>query len=412
MERTLVVIGGGASGIFCAVNAARIAPQLQVIVLEKTGKLLSKVRISGGGRCNVTHHCHDIAEMASRYPRGKNFVRKSFHRFFTNDTIEWFRDRGVALKAESDGRMFPTTDDSATIVNCLMREADRYGVIIQLHTSVSGLQKQNNSWIVHIERSGQRDTLQAAAVMVSTGGHHSLLHYDWLKTLGHSVNPPIPSLFTFNAPGNPLNALMGVAVPDAEVRIPYLGKKERGPVLITHWGLSGPAVIRLSAWLAREMYDVQYKVQVFVNWIPIYNRDSLKDYLISFRAANGTLSVRGKNPFGLPQRLWEFFVQASGIGSENWASITATQQNRLITYLIDHEIPISGKTTFKEEFVTAGGVAIREVNPDTMESRICPDLYFAGEVLDVDGITGGYNFQHAWTSGYIAAVDIAGKSVH
>jgi predicted Rossmann fold flavoprotein len=421
-EKKLLVIGGGAAGFFCAVNAARLSPGLKVTIVEKSSKLLSKVRVSGGGRCNVTHACFDITEMAKRYPRGKNFVKRSFHRFFTTDTISWFEERGVKLKEEKDGRMFPVTDNSETIINCLLREADKYGVEVVMGVTVTGIRREAGD--IRREAGGERieagdflietdkGDMQADFVCVASGGFPKKEQYDWLRSLPHTIVPPSPSLFTFNAPSHPITKLMGVAVEEAEIKVPALKQKEKGPLLITHWGLSGPAVIRLSAWLARELDALHYKAEVLINWLPEFNENSFRDYIIGFRDRNGSVRLRSRSPFGLPQRLWEFLLSESGIGDQKWAELSAAQQNKLIRNMVAYTIQISGKTTFKEEFVTAGGITLSEVDPDTMQSRAVPGLYFAGEILDVDGITGGFNFQHAWTSGFNAANDIAQKSLN
>jgi predicted Rossmann fold flavoprotein len=411
MGKKLLVIGGGAAGFFCAVNAARMAPGLEVKIIEKTSQLLSKVRVSGGGRCNVTHACYEITEMANRYPRGRNFIKKSFRRFFTRDTIAWFAERGVELKTEPDGRMFPVANSSETIINCLMREADRYGVELLLNLQVNNLKRDEQGWTVNAVRGAEQLAMQADFVCIATGGYPKQEQYAWMASLGHHFVPPSPSLFTFNAPGHPITKLMGVAVIEAEVKIPELKHKEHGPLMITHWGLSGPAVIRLSAWLAKELESRQYKAGVVINWLPEFNENSFRDYIIFYRDRHGSIRLRSRSPFGLPQRLWEFLLGESNIGDEKWAEVSASSQNKLIRNVVAYQIRISGKTTFKEEFVTAGGVSLLEVDPDTMQSRKQPSLYFAGEVLDVDGITGGYNFQHAWTSGFNAAQDIAGKSL-
>lgn len=407
-NKRLVIIGGGAAGFFCAVNAARLAPGLNVFVVEKSSKLLSKVRVSGGGRCNVTHACFDITEMANRYPRGKNFVKRAFPGFFTTDTIQWFRDRGVELKTEKDGRMFPVTDSSETIINCLLREADHYGVKVRLNSTVTGLLWSGTSWRVSLE-GGQ--VLEADFLCIASGGYPKKEQYQWLSALGHKLVPPIPSLFTFNAPGHPITKLMGVSLERASIRIPALKAREEGPLLITHWGVSGPSVIRLSAWLARELAETGYRADVFISWLPDRNEVQLKQDLMAARQSSGASKVRARSIFGLPQRLWEYLLDAAGIALQNWAELTAKQQNALINELLSFRLPVSGKTTFKEEFVTAGGIHLSEVDPATMKSKLHEGLYFAGEVLDVDGITGGYNFQHAWTSGYNAARDIAEKSI-
>jgi predicted Rossmann fold flavoprotein len=407
-NKKLIVIGGGAAGFFCAVNAARLSPALEVVILEKTTKLLSKVRVSGGGRCNVTHSCFDITEMAKRYPRGKNFVKRSFHRFFTSDTIQWFEERGVKLKAEKDGRMFPVTDSSETIINCLMREADRYGVKVMTGVAVTQVRPKAQGFSIATDKGD----MEADFVCVASGGFPKKEQYDWLRSLPHTIVPPSPSLFTFNAPSHPITKLMGIAVEEAEIRIPALKEKEQGPLLITHWGLSGPAVIRLSAWLARDLESMHYKAEVLINWLPEFNENSFREYIIGFRNRNGSVKPRSRSSFGLPQRLWEFLLSESGIGDQRWSELSSVQQNKLVKNIVSYPIQISGKTTFKEEFVTAGGITLSELDPDTMQSKLVPGLYFAGEIVDVDGITGGFNFQHAWTSGFNAANDIAQKSLN
>ncbi|MBI1343706.1 MAG: aminoacetone oxidase family FAD-binding enzyme [Terrimonas sp.] len=403
--KTLIVIGGGAAGIFCAVNAARLCPSLQVVILEKSSKLLSKVKISGGGRCNVTHACFDIPEMSEHYPRGKFFVRKTFHRFFTTDTVHWFEERGVQLKTEKDGRMFPVTDNSQTIIDCLMKEVNQYGISIRMNAEVRGLFKNQEHFVVDI--SGDRE-MNADFVCIACGGYPKATLFEWILKTGHHIENPVPSLFTFNMPGNPLTKLMGIAVAAARIKIRKTKLEETGPLLITHWGLSGPVVLRLSAWGARELAATNWHFQVAVNWLPELNEQELRDRIRQVRFELAANKMINKNPFGLPARLWEYMLQQSGIGKDlRWSDLPAKDQNRLVGIITAAEFEIKGKTTFREEFVTAGGIRLNEVDAGTMMSKKIPGLYFAGEVLDVDGITGGYNFQHAWTSGFIAAESIA-----
>jgi len=410
MAKSLIVIGGGAAGIFCAVNAARMDPSLQVTVLEKSGKLLSKVKVSGGGRCNTTHACFEIGEMMKRYPRGGQFVRKAFHLFFTTDTIEWFTERGVELKAEADGRMFPVTDSSQTIIDCLMREVNAYGVEIRMQSEVKAVVKAGGGGFEVRLADGR--VLGADYVCVACGGYPKSAMFQWIRDLGHQVEEPVPSLFTFNMPGNPITGLMGVSVPDAQVRIAGSKLQERGPLLITHWGMSGPAVLRLSAWGARELAARGYVFVVVVNWIPAMTEQAAREKLQQVRFDWAAQQVGSRNPFGLPQRLWEFWLGVCGISQElRWADLPAREQNKLVSQLCAGEFSVQGKTTFKEEFVTAGGVRLAEVDPATMQSRKMAGLFFAGEILDADGVTGGFNFQHAWTSGFIAARTIAGGMV-
>jgi predicted Rossmann fold flavoprotein len=397
----LIVIGGGAAGFFCAVNAARLHPGLEVIILEKTNKLLSKVRISGGGRCNVTHALFDITEMSKRYPRGQNFVKKTFHQFFTKDTIGWFEERGVELKTEADGRMFPVTDSSETIVDCLFKEVNKYGVQVKMNTGVTGLIRDKDQWKITTEKN---ETLVADFICIATGGYPKASMFDWILATGHHIEDPVPSLFTFNLPNHSITELMGVSVEKVRVKIAGSKLTEDGPLLITHWGLSGPAVLKLSAKGARAFKDMDYKFKVHINWMPGMNEQPLKDHLQSLRSSSPSKMIANLNFSNLPNRLWIYLLETSGIKTETRvADLTAKSENALIKNLVDYVVQVSGKTTFKEEFVTAGGIDLSEVDANTMMSRIHPNLFFAGEVLNVDGVTGGFNFQHAWTSGWIAA---------
>ncbi|GAB4092374.1 BaiN/RdsA family NAD(P)/FAD-dependent oxidoreductase [Flaviaesturariibacter terrae] len=396
----LIVIGGGAAGFFCAVNAARLHPGLKVTLLEKSSKLLSKVRVSGGGRCNVTHQLFELPEFSRRYPRGQNFLKKTLHRFDAAATIRWFDERGVTLKAEADGRMFPTTDSSETIIACLLREAARYSVEIRMNADVRNIRKND---VFHVELADGR-ILEADSVCIASGGAPKSAQFDWIRALGHSITEPLPSLFTFNLPGNPITALMGLSVERARVKIEGSKLSEEGPVLITHWGLSGPAVLRLSAWGARELAALNYHFKAHVHWAPELSEIDLKEAFAGARRGHPQKKVVNGNPTGIPSRLWEFLLQCAGISTElRFADLPAKAENALIRAITDSVFEVKGKTTFKEEFVTAGGVQLSEVDANTLMSRKVPGLYFAGEVLDVDGITGGFNFQHAWTSGWIAA---------
>lgn len=408
MSKKLVVAGGGAAGFFCAVNAARMNPGLKVILIEKSNKLLSKVKVSGGGRCNVTHHCFDITGMSRNYPRGQHFVKKAFHEFFTTDTIQWFEERGVKLKAEEDGRMFPVTDSSQTIIDCLLREVNRYGVDVRLNKEVKKINVKNgNSFVVEFANG---ESIDADFICIASGGYPKSSMFDWLKELGHSIEEPVPSLFTFNMPGHPITKLMGVSVEKARVKIMGTKLEQEGPVLITHWGLSGPAILRSSAWGARELAAKNYAFQVLINWLPQFTEQGLASEFQRIRFDMATQKIGNKNPFGLPQRLWEFLLEHAEINAAlRWADLPARDQNRLAKNICACEFAIKGKTTFKEEFVTAGGIRLNEINPATMESKKIPGLFFAGEVVDVDGITGGFNFQHAWTSGWVAAKGIGVK---
>jgi predicted Rossmann fold flavoprotein len=403
MQKTLVVAGGGAAGFFCALTAARLNPQLRVVIVEKTGKLLSKVKVSGGGRCNVTHACFSIPDMARNYPRGALFVRKTFYQFFTTDTIQWFEERGVKLKQEDDGRMFPVSNSSQSVIDCLLREAEQYGVEIRIHHEIRAIEtgdqfklRFSNGW-----------EFGADFLCIACGGYPKAAMFDWIKKTGHSIEEPVPSLFTFNMPGNSITKLTGVSLPVAAVKITGTTLKESGPLLITHWGMSGPAILKLSALGARLLRERNYRFEISVSWLPGFHEQALRDRLQLIRREEGAKRILHKNPWSIPQRLWEWILEQTGIGDIRWADLPAQLQNRLIQNLCSQSFAVEGKTTFKEEFVTAGGVRLSEIDPNTMESRLAPHLFFAGEVMDVDGVTGGFNFQHAWTSGFIAGKSVA-----
>ncbi len=405
-KKRLIVIGGGAAGFFCAVNAARLNPALEVIILERSNKLLSKVSISGGGRCNVTHACYSIADMVKKYPRGAAFLKKAFHHFFTNDTVAWFAERGVKLKTEADGRMFPVTDSSQTIIDCLMKEANKYGVEILMNKEVKELLKMDNKWSL-VFKDGK--LMETDFICMASGGYPKKVQYDWVIRSGHHIEEPVPSLFTFNMPGNNITALMGVSVEKVTVKIVGSKLVEEGPLLITHWGMSGPAVLKLSAWGARELAKCGWQFSIMVNWVPAFNENSLREKFQKIRFELAPQKIINRNPFSLPNRLWEYLLKQSGVKEElRWADLPAAAQNKLIKNLCATEYAVHGKTTFKEEFVTAGGVQLNEIDFNTMQSKKHPGLFFAGEIINVDGVTGGFNFQNAWTTGWIAAKAISG----
>lgn len=406
--KRLIVIGGGAAGFFCAVNAAKMNPLLKVIIVEKTGKLLSKVKVSGGGRCNVTHACYSMAEMVKKYPRGSSFLKKAFHHFFTTDTITWFKERGVELKTEPDGRMFPVSNTSQTIIDCLMKEVNKYGVEILLNKEVKVVRKLADNWQLLF---ANESTVAADFICIASGGYPKSTQFEWLQKLGHTIENPLPSLFTFNMPGNAITALMGVAVEEVVVKIAGTKLSESGPLLITHWGMSGPAILKLSAWGARQLAADNYRFAVLINWLPLYNEQSLKDKFQQVRFDVAAQKICNRNPFALPQRLWEYLLLQSGVNPDmRWADLPAKEQNKLIKNLCAQEFLVNGKTTFKEEFVTAGGIVLNEIDHNTMESKIVANIFFCGEVTDTDGVTGGFNFQNAWTTGFIAAKAIAEKA--
>lgn len=404
-SKNLIVIGGGAAGFFCAINAARINPHLQVTILEKSNKLLSKVKVSGGGRCNVTHACFNISEMAKCYPRGGNFVKKIFHQFFTTDTIEWFKSRGVELKTEADGRMFPATNSSQTIIDCLLKEAAAYNVQVRMQSEVKAVSLRENIFSLQMANG---EIIKANYICIACGGFPKAAMFYWLKELGHTINDPVPSLFTFNMPKHSITSLMGVVVHNAVVKISGTKIQQQGAVLITHWGLSGPCVLRLSAWGARELAIANWQFAISINWLPAFNEQQLRERFQQLRFDLAAQKLYHKNPFALPQRFWHFLLETCKINeSIRWADLPAKNQNLLVKNLVNYECNVNGKTTFKEEFVTAGGILHYEIDADTMMSKKVPNLFFAGEIIDVDGITGGYNFQNAWSTGFIAATNIA-----
>lgn len=397
---TIIVVGGGAAGFFAAINCAERYPHHRIILLEKTRQLLAKVRISGGGRCNATHACFDPALLVKYYPRGSQELRGPFTRFQPRDTIQWFESRGVMLKAEEDGRMFPITDSSETIINCLMQEAKRVGVEICLEHGIQNIQRGESGGFSLELTNGQ--SMKCDRLLLATGSTSKI--YPLLEQLGHTIIPLVPSLFTFNIPQSPFLDLAGVAVTPVLVQLPQIGFEQTGPLLLTHWGLSGPGVLKLSAWGARELHALDYQTQVVLNWLPALSEEELRTNLLTMKQEWAAKQMATQAPFGLPKQLWKRFLNLTGIAEElRWAALSHPQLQALIKQLRSTTLEIHGKTTYKQEFVTCGGVELREVNFKTMESRCCPGLYFAGEILNIDGITGGFNFQNAWTTGWIAA---------
>lgn len=395
----VIVIGGGAAGFFAAINVAELHPTATVCILEKSNKLLQKVLVSGGGRCNVTHACFETGQLVKNYPRGEKELRSAFSQFAANSTINWFKKKGVELKTEADGRMFPTTNDSATIANCLLNEAKRSGVEVKLKVTVNDIIPGETFTL----KTDQGD-LSCDKLIIATGGNPKPEGYRWMKGTGHTVVPPVPSLFTFNIPNQSLTHLMGLSVRHAKIKIAGTKLQTEGDLLITHWGLSGPAVLKASAWGARILNQMNYRFTVLIDWLNTLKEDDLREELL-FQKENLSPKQTGNTPlFNLPKRLWEYFLDRAGIApATRWADLSKKQINVLINVLLRDEYDVTGKTTFKEEFVTCGGISLKEIDFATMQSKITPGLYFAGEVLDIDGITGGFNFQNAWTTAWIAA---------
>lgn len=407
------MIGGGAAGFFGAIAAAEARPGARVLLLEKSPKLLSKVRVSGGGRCNVAPACYEVSELLKHYPRGGKALRTAFRRFGPRETVAWFEERGVRLKTEADGRIFPVTDSSETIIACLLDAARRAGVVVRTGAGVKALRPERdahgtpNGFKVELE-SGE--SLRADRVLVATGGHPKAASYAWLNALDHRIEPPVPSLFTFNVPGSPLDGLPGVAVAAGSARAAGEATlaPTGGPLLVTHWGFSGPAVLKLSAWGARRFAERDYQFTALLGWTDAFTEDTLRAELSRRRQSHARRAVMGDPLPGVPARLWARLAEVAGIDAEvRWADLPAKLQNRLLENILRLPVEVRGKTTFKEEFVTCGGVALTEVDLVTFGSRIVPGLYFAGEVLDIDAVTGGYNFQAAWTTGWLAGQAMA-----
>ena len=410
----VIVIGGGAAGFFGAITCATIHPYAQVTILEAGAKPLTKVRISGGGRCNVTHHCFEPSQLVQNYPRGGRALLGAFTRFNPQDTVAWFQSRGVGLKTESDGRMFPVTDDSSTIVSCLTTAAREAGVKLRTRArakAVSQIQTSQGKFAVALSTG---EILQGDRLLLATGSNP--LGYLFAKELGHKVMPTIPSLFTFNLKDPRLQDLAGVSVDKVRVRLLHQDKKNKqqleqiGALLITHWGISGPAVLKLSAWGARILQENNYRLPLEINWLPDLNSEIIRQTLLASKSQTPRRQIAVYCPFTLPKRLWQRLVSIAGVGEQlRWAQLSKQALNKLVQELGKGEYEIQGKGVFKDEFVTCGGVSLKEVNFKTMESRICPGLHFAGEVLDIDGVTGGFNFQSAWTTGWLAGKGISNE---
>lgn len=408
-KRHVVIGGGGAAGYFAAIACAETSPDCVVTLYEATAHPLAKVKVSGGGRCNVTHACFDPRELVKRYPRGSRELLGAFHRWQPRDTVEWFESRGVPLKAEEDGRMFPVTDDSQTIVDCLQNAAARAGVQVVLRTGLKTVARKGDGFEIGLTTG---EVVTCDRLMLATGGNKSNAGLTIAAQLGHTIEPPVPSLFTFHVDDPRLKELAGVSVENAATAVPGTSLKERGPLLVTHWGLSGPAVLKLSAWGARILHDKDYKFDLLVNWAPAFNGETLHAELERARVTNPKKQLTTWCPIGLPLRLWEKLLPAAGLKPDaTWATVPGAGLRALAAQVTEAKFAVTGKSMFKEEFVTCGGVRLSEIDFKTMESRLVPGLHFAGEVIDVDGITGGFNFQAAWTGGRLAGCAMAGSPV-
>jgi predicted Rossmann fold flavoprotein len=404
----IVIVGGGAAGFFAALTCAEARTDAEVLILEKTSQFLSKVKISGGGRCNVTNACFDARELTIRYPRGERALLAPFKQFQASDTVAWFEQRGVKLKTESDGRMFPTTDSSQTIIDCLLNATQEAGIKLRTNCGVENVAKKSGGGFELKLSNGE--TFACDKLLLATGGCRTPALGQLATSLGQSLEPPVPSLFTFHIEIPWLRELAGVSLEMVEASVPGTKLRERGALLLTHWGLSGPAILRLSAWGARELHERNYNFPLRINWLPQLNEEKLAAEFQVRRKSQPAKMIVNFPIAPLPARLWEQLVIASGIARDTrWAALSGAGQHKLIQQLLHSEFPVTGKSLNKDEFVTCGGVRLNEVNFKTMESKICPGLFFAGEVLDIDGVTGGFNFQAAWTTGWIAGHAMAGS---
>lgn len=403
-SKKIAIIGGGAAGFFAAISAKEHHPDAEVTIYEKSTKLLSKVKVSGGGRCNVTHACFDNKKLITFYPRGANYLRKAFEQFNTRSTIEWFQKRGVELETLSDNCIFPKSNSSQTIIDCFLNEARKLGVIQKLQTPIVDvdLTPTNQFELISLNESFIVDS-----VIYTTGGQPKNNSLHWLQKFNHELIEPVPSLFTFNMPTEAIRELMGIVVEETTTKIEGTKLEASGPLLITHWGLSGPSILKLSAFGARLLADKKYDFHVLVNWLHTQKEPEVKKNLEETLLGHSEKKMGNLNPFGLSTRLWHFLLEKSNISVDSkWKELQGKKVNKLINTLVNDRYHVSGKTTFKEEFVTAGGVGLSDVDFNTMESRKVKGLFFAGEVLDVDGVTGGFNFQAAWSTGWIAGKNV------
>ncbi|MDR5589215.1 NAD(P)/FAD-dependent oxidoreductase [Christiangramia sp. SM2212] len=401
----ILIVGGGAAGFFTAINAAEFNPKLKILILERGKEVLTKVKVSGGGRCNVTHAEFIPAELVKRYPRGEKELRGPFHKFMTGDTIGWFGQRGIELKTEEDGRMFPITDSSQTIIDCFQKECKRLNIEILKGQSLKNLKKENDRWLIETTN----DSFSTEKLMLATGSNSKI--WNLLEKIGHRIVPAVPSLFTFNIKDKRIKGLAGISS-EAEVKILGENLESSGPLLITHWGMSGPGILKLSAWGARQLNDLNYNFSIEVNWIPGNTSTDILEELKELKFSNSKQQVSTRPQFDLPKRLWHSIVEASGINTETkWADLNKVQLINLAEELTTAKFMVEGKSTFKEEFVTAGGIDLKEVDFKTFESKILKNLYFAGEILNIDAITGGFNFQNAWTGGYLAAKAMSSNAI-
>ncbi|MCH2022855.1 MAG: NAD(P)/FAD-dependent oxidoreductase [Saprospiraceae bacterium] len=400
----IAIVGGGAAGFFAAITVAENYPLSNVVIFEKSTKVLSKVKISGGGRCNLTNACSSLKELSNAYPRGQKMLKKAFNVFNNKDTMQWFESRGVPVIVQEDNCVFPVSQSSKTVIDCFLRECNKLGIKIEVQKGVIGIEQTVNGKLKLFFSKEINQPLIFDKVIVATGGCPKRSGLVWLEKLGHKIEEPVPSLFTFNMPDEPIKKLMGVVVEKNTTSIQGTKLKSNGPLLITHWGMSGPSILKLSAFGARILNSMNYKFKIQVNWVNEKNNEKVYNYLKTIILKYPKKQLINYRPYFLPQRLWTYLLEKSSVlAKKKWEEIGKKDLNKIVSILCNDIYSVSGKTTFKEEFVTCGGLSLESIDTKTMESKVCKNLYFAGEVIDVDGITGGYNFQAAWTTAYIAA---------
>lgn len=398
----IAIIGGGAAGFFAAITAKENHPKAEVTIFEKSKKILSKVKVSGGGRCNVTNGCTDIQALSKAYPRGEKKLKRAFRTFDTQDTMEWFESRGVPLMIQDDNCVFPVSQDSQSIIDCFLNETKKRQINLEIGKGIQAIEPIKNQLKLHFLKE-QFPSAVFDKVIVATGGSPKRSGLTWLEELGHKIADPVPSLFTFNMPTESVSDLMGIVVENTLVNIQGTKLKSDGPLLITHWGMSGPAILKLSAFGARILSEMNYECTTQVNWTNIQNDQIVREDLNGIVASHPNKILANFRPYALPERLWLFLLEKVNLPKDKrWNALGKKGVNKLTHILTNDAYAVKGKTTFKEEFVTCGGVSLASIDFKTMQSRVCKNLYFAGEVMDIDGITGGYNFQSAWTTAFIA----------
>ena len=401
--KSILIIGGGAAGFFGAINLAKSCPDYRITILEKSNTVLGKVKISGGGRCNVTHSCFEPKELVKFYPRGRQELLGAFYNFQPLNTIKWFEERGVELKTEEDGRMFPVSNSSQTIIDCFTAEVEKYGVKVRLKSGVNSIERIGSKWFVDIND----ERLEADDIIMAAGSSSKI--WKLLKSLGHRIVEPVPSLFTFNVADEKIHDLAGLSIANVKVKIKKKKSFTSGPLLFTHWGLSAPAILKLSSAEAPLLNELDYKFGILVDFIPDVNEEELSERLMDVQRSS-TKNIYNHNTFDFPRRFWNYLLSEAKVPEDRiWPELRKAEKSSLISSLKRMEYQVNGKSTFKEEFVTAGGVSLKEVNFKTMESKKASGLYFAGEVINIDGYTGGFNFQAAWTTSYLAASAISKK---